>query len=79
MTLTASGAGAGGSYSWNDGQTTAAITVTPGATITYSVIGTDTNGCFNTASQQITVTATETATVQYAASSYCIMPTVPGG
>jgi hypothetical protein len=78
VTLTASGAGAGGSYSWNDGQTTAAITVTPGATITYSVIGTDTNGCFNTASQQITVTATETATVQYAASSYCIMPTVPG-
>ncbi len=78
VTLTASGAGAGGTYSWNDGQTTAAITVTPGATITYSVIGTDTNGCFNTASQQITVTATETATVQYAAASYCIMPTVPG-
>ena len=78
VTLTASGAGAGGSYSWSDGQTTAAITVTPGATITYFVTGTDANGCFNTASQQITVTATETATVQYAASSYCIMPTVPG-
>ena len=78
VTLTASGAGAGGSYSWNDGQTTAAITVTPGATVTYYVTGTDTNGCFNNASQQITVTATDTATVQYAASSYCIMPTVPG-
>jgi hypothetical protein len=59
VTLTASGAGAGGSYSWSDGQSTAAITVTPGATITYSVTGTDANGCFNTASQQITVTAVD--------------------
>lgn len=78
VTLTASGAGAGGSYSWSDGQTTAAITVTPGATITYNVTGTDANGCQNTADQQITVTAVDVATVQYAASSYCIMPTVPG-
>jgi hypothetical protein len=75
VTLTASGAGAGGSYSWSDGQTTAAITVTPGATITYSVTGTDANGCFNTASQQITVTAVDTATVTYSASAYCQMPT----
>ena len=75
VTLTASGAGAGGSYSWSDGQTTAAITVTPGATITYYVTGTDANGCFNTASQQITVTAVDTATVTYSASAYCQMPT----
>ena len=75
VTLTASGAGAGGSYSWSDGQTTAAITVTPGATITYSVTGTDANGCFNTASQQITVTAVDTATVTYSSNSYCQMPT----
>ena len=75
VTLTASGAGAGGSYSWSDGQTTAAITVTPGATITYSVTGTDANGCFNNASQQITVTAVDTATVTYSASSYCQVPT----
>jgi hypothetical protein len=75
VTLTASGAGAGGSYSWSDGQSTAAITVTPGATITYSVTGTDANGCFNTASQQITVTAVDTATVTYSASAYCQMPT----
>lgn len=75
VTLTASGAGAGGSYSWSDGQTTAAITVTPGATITYSVTGTDANGCFNTASQQITVTAVDTATVVYDSNSYCQVPT----
>lgn len=78
VTLTASGAGAGGTYSWNDGQSTAAITVTPGTTITYSVVGTDANGCFNNADQQITVNAVDVATVQYTASSYCIMPTVPG-
>lgn len=75
VTLTASGAGAGGSYSWNDGQTTAAITVTPGATVTYYVTGTDANGCFNSANQQITVTAVDSATVSYSASAYCQMPT----
>jgi len=75
VTLTASG---GTSYLWGGGQTANPLTVTPGATTTYSVTGTDANGCQNTADQQITVTAVDTATVQYAASSYCIMPTVPG-
>ena len=75
VTLTASG---GTSYLWGGGQTANPLTVTPGATTTYSVTGTDVNGCQNTATQQITVTAVDTATVQYAASSYCIMPTVPG-
>ena len=75
VTLTASGAGAGGSYLWSDGQSTAVITVTPGSTITYSVIGTDTNECSNTASQQITVTPLDVATVTYSASSYCQVPT----
>ena len=78
VTLTASGAGVGGSYLWGGGQTANPLTVTPGATTTYSVTGTDANGCQNTATQQITVTAVDTATVEYAAASYCIMPTVPG-
>ena len=78
VTLTASGAGAGGSYLWGGGQTANPLIVTPGTTTTYTVTGTDANGCQNTASQQITVTAVDVATVQYAASSYCIMPTVPG-
>ncbi len=75
VTLTASG---GTSYLWGGGQTVNPLTVTPGTTTTYSVTGTDANGCQNTADQQITVTAVDVATVQYAASSYCIMPTVPG-
>lgn len=46
-TLTASG---GVSYVWNTGATTNAITVSPTNTTVYSVIGTNTNGCSNTAS-----------------------------
>ncbi len=75
VTLTASG---GTSYLWGGGQTANPLTVTPGATTTFSVTGTDANGCQNTADQQITVTAVDVATVEYAAASYCIMPTVPG-
>jgi hypothetical protein len=42
-TLTASG---GVSYLWNDGQTTASITVSPTTMKTYGVTVTGTNGCF---------------------------------
>src|SRR5439155_24848769 len=50
-TLTASG---GVSYSWNDGETTAAINVSPAATTTYTVVVTGADGC--TASKSVTVT-----------------------
>lgn len=43
-TLTASGAT---TYSWNTGATTAAITVSPGVTTTYTVIGYNAQGCSN--------------------------------
>ncbi len=55
--LTASGAGAGGSYAWSTGATTAATTVSPSATTTYNVTGTDVNGCSNTSSVAVTVNA----------------------
>ena len=51
--LTASGAGAGGSYAWSTGATTAAITVTTAGT--YTVTVTSTLGCTATASRVITV------------------------
>ncbi|MFM8373589.1 MAG: beta strand repeat-containing protein, partial [Bacteroidota bacterium] len=54
-TLTASG---GSTYVWNTGATTAAITVSPGSTTTYSVTVTGTGGCTATAAQTITVSAT---------------------
>jgi hypothetical protein len=52
--LTAAG---GSSYSWSSGETTAAITVSPAVTTTYTVTATDANGCQATASSTITVDA----------------------
>lgn len=53
-TLTASGAS---TYSWNTSSTTASISVSPGITTTYTVIGTAANGCTNTATFTQTVSA----------------------
>ena len=44
-----------GTYNWNSGQNTAAITVSPAVSSTYTVLVTDENGCTNTASKEITV------------------------
>ena len=53
ITLTADGAD---SYSWNNGQTTAAISVSPASNTTYIVTGTNSFNCQNTASVNIVVT-----------------------
>ena len=45
VTLTAFGAGVGGSYNWNTGGLSAAIYVCPIVTTTYSVTITNANGC----------------------------------
>ena len=47
-------------YLWNTGATTTSITVSPAATTTYSVTGTDGNGCANTATEVVTVNANPT-------------------
>jgi hypothetical protein len=52
-TLTGNG---GMIYSWNTGATTSSILVTPGINTTYSVTGTDINGCSNMSSLTITIT-----------------------
>ncbi|MEO8087593.1 MAG: PKD domain-containing protein, partial [Bacteroidota bacterium] len=55
-TLTASGAGAGGTYLWNPGAlNTAAINVTPSSTQSYTVTVTDMNGCIDDATASVTV------------------------
>jgi hypothetical protein len=51
-TLTAGGAT---TYVWNTSATTASTSVTPTTTTTYSVDGTDVNGCVNTANVTVNV------------------------
>lgn len=59
-TLTANGAV---SYLWNTGATTSVVSVSPTGNTSYTVTGTDGNGCSDIAVQTITVTACSTTTV----------------
>jgi hypothetical protein len=59
-TLTASGAN---SYSWSNGSTNASIAITPTASSTYTVIGTNTLGCTNSISPTVTVFSNPTVTI----------------
>ena len=59
-TLTASG---GASYLWSSGPTTVSIVVSPTSTQSYSVTGTDANGCVNVDSAIVTVNAMPIVTV----------------
>ncbi|MBI4929556.1 MAG: gliding motility-associated C-terminal domain-containing protein [Bacteroidetes bacterium] len=51
-TLTGSG---GTSYSWSTGAVTTSITVSPTTSTTYTVWGTDANGCSNTATSTVDI------------------------
>lgn len=55
-TLTGTGAGPGGDYEWTGGVTDD-VAFTPAATMTYTLTGTDDNGCENTDDVTITVNA----------------------
>jgi hypothetical protein len=57
-TLTAGGATA---YLWSNGATTTAIAASPSATTSYTVTGTDENGCSNSAIGSVNVNALPTA------------------
>ena len=57
-TLVASGAN---NYLWSTGETTASITVSPSQTTTYTVAGTDANGCTGTAQFTVYVDGIEEA------------------
>jgi len=61
------------SYLWSTGETTQSIVVTAGS---YTVTGTDSNGCSATSSPAtVTELPSDTASVTYSASAYCQMPT----
>lgn len=47
--------GGANTYLWNTGDTASSFTVTPPMTMTYSVTGTDMNGCANTDTVSVTV------------------------
>jgi len=58
-TLTASG---GVSYVWSTSATSTSITVNPTSSQTYSVVGTDANGCTNSTTYSVTVVSPPVAT-----------------
>lgn len=61
------------SYLWSTGETTQSIDVTAGS---YTVTGTDSNGCSATSSAStVTELPLDSATVTYSSSAYCQMPT----
>lgn len=53
-TLTGTGAGIGGGYVW-DGGVVDGVAFTPAATTTYTVVGTDANGCEDSDEVEVTV------------------------
>ncbi len=61
-------------YSWSDGQTGQAITVSPTVTTTYTVTSTDRYGCFVT--EDIIVTVVDNVTPSFTSSSYCVYDSV---
>lgn len=70
VTLNGSGAGAGGSYSWNNGAVDGVAFTQAVGTVTYTVIGTDANGCQGTDQMNVTVNPNPTPTINGAA-EYC--------
>jgi SdrD B-like domain/Secretion system C-terminal sorting domain len=68
--LTASGAGVGGTYLWDDASTNASLTVSPIIATTYTVTVTETNGC--TASTSITLEPQPTIIAVSATSRLCL-------
>ncbi|MBK7129870.1 MAG: gliding motility-associated C-terminal domain-containing protein [Crocinitomicaceae bacterium] len=54
VTLNATGAGVGGTYVWDNGVTNG-VAFTPASTLTYTVTGTDINGCSGTDQVVVTV------------------------
>lgn len=67
-TLTASGAN---TYTWSNSQTGPSITVNPGSSTSYTVTGTDANGCVGSNVANVTVVNSLTVTAAPASASIC--------
>ncbi|MCT4580750.1 MAG: PKD domain-containing protein [Flavobacteriales bacterium] len=57
-------------YTWSDGQTGQAITVTPSVTTTYTVTATDRYGCFVT--EDVVVNVINNIDANFTSSEYCV-------
>ncbi len=74
LTLTASGAT---TYSWNPIAATGSVVITtPTVTTTYSVVGTDLNGCIGQTTVNVLVSPIPTLTASASATSICVGTTV---
>ncbi|MBS1647217.1 MAG: T9SS type A sorting domain-containing protein [Bacteroidetes bacterium] len=60
------------SYAWNTSATSANISVSPTAATSYTVTGTDANGCVNTATVAVNVNALPTLSLTASSPSVCV-------
>lgn len=67
-TLTANGAS---TYVWNTSSTGTSISVSPNTTSTYTVVGTDANGCQNTSAKTLSVAPSPTVTALASSTVLC--------
>lgn len=74
QSVTLNGAGAS-TYTWTGGITNG-VAFIPGSTTTYTVTGTDGNGCVNTSVRTITVNSIPTSTVSSSGTITCITNTI---
>ncbi|MEZ4889331.1 MAG: gliding motility-associated C-terminal domain-containing protein [Crocinitomicaceae bacterium] len=65
VTLTASGAGSNGTYTWDNNVVNGSAFIPPVGTTTYTVTGTTSNGC--SATDQVTVTVEDTPQISFTA------------
>ncbi|MES2567060.1 MAG: gliding motility-associated C-terminal domain-containing protein [Bacteroidota bacterium] len=68
-TLTASGAA---TYSWSTGATTASISVAPGSNTNYTFTGTNSFGCINTKTTNVTVNSLPIISASAGPASVCV-------
>ncbi|MBC7863548.1 MAG: T9SS type A sorting domain-containing protein [Bacteroidia bacterium] len=65
-------AGGGVSYLWNTTATTSTLSVSPSSATTYSLTGTDANGCVNTSSASIAVNSLPTVSFSLIQNAICV-------
>lgn len=77
LTASSTGPNAASSFTWSVGQqTTAAITVSPANTATYTVVGFGSNGCAGSQTAIVTVSTAPTVSVSSSQSVACVGQTV---